>query len=162
MKAFEHGEKVDTVVSPQHHSRALSANNPHFDSYPKGVFSMLKTKYETEVAQLGPLSQEFIAEGILVFFDMSAPEELAEFAILHEHGQLYEDFHAGDQLVIGEKALEILSVGEKANDNVAKLGHLVVKFNGQSEPEMPGDISVAKIPTPPIGPGTIIKIIAGN
>lgn len=28
---------------------------------------MMKTKYETEVAQLGPLSQDFIDEGILVF-----------------------------------------------------------------------------------------------
>jgi PTS system glucitol/sorbitol-specific IIA component len=118
-------------------------------------------KYETKVAQLGPSTQLFIDEGILVFFGLNAPEELAEIAILHEHTKLHQEVVAGDILVIDEQALPILCVGEVANENLANLGHFSVKFNGLTEPEMPGDISVAKdIPLPRITPGTIVKIIS--
>lgn len=124
---------------------------------------MNATKYETKVEQIGPLAQDFIDEGILVFFGMNAPEELTEFAILHHHTQLLQPITAGDTLVIGDESIQILCVGEVANENLSNLGHFVVKFNGFTEPEMPGDISVPKQDRlPPIEPGTAIKFISGN
>lgn len=121
------------------------------------------TKYETKVIKLGPITPDFIAEGMLVFFQVNVPDELAEIAILHAHDKLYQDVMAGDQLIIDDQALTILCVGEVANQNLANLGHFVVKFNGLTEPEMPGDISVSnEIPIPAIEPGTIIKIIGEN
>ena len=124
---------------------------------------MNKIKYETTVVKSGPLAQEFIESGILVFFGMNAPEELAEFSILHEHTQLHQDVVAGDLLFIDDNSYEVLAVGEVANQNLSNLGHLVVKFNGQTEPEMPGDISVPKIKElPKIKPGTKVRIIASE
>lgn len=121
------------------------------------------TKYETKVIKLGPITPDFIAEGMLVFFQVNVPDELAEIAILHAHDKLHQDVVAGDQLIIDDQALTILCVGEVANQNLANLGHFVVKFNGLTEPEMPGDISVSnEIPIPSIEPGTIIKIIGEN
>lgn len=121
------------------------------------------TKYETKVTKLGPVTQDFIAEGILVFFQMNVPDELAEIAILHTHDKLHQEVVAGDQLIIDDQPLTILCVGEVANQNLANLGHFVVKFNGLTEPEMPGDISVpSEIPIPPIVPGTIIKFVGEN
>lgn len=121
------------------------------------------TKYETKVTKLGPITPDFIAEGMLVFFQVNVPDELAEIAILHTHDKLHQEVMAGDQLIIDDQSLTILCVGEVANQNLANLGHFVVKFNGLTEPEMPGDISVSdEIPIPPIGPGTIIKIVGKN
>ena len=120
------------------------------------------TKYETKVTQLGPLAQEFIDSGILVFFGSQAPDELAEFSILHNHQQLHADIEVGDTLMIDGKTFRILAVGSVANKNLASLGHLVVKFNGLTEPEMPGDVSVENVPLPLIKPGTIVKIVAGS
>jgi PTS system glucitol/sorbitol-specific IIA component len=119
------------------------------------------TKYETKVTRLGPVTQDFIDEGILVFFQMNVPDELAEIAILHAHDTLHQKVVAGDKLIIDDYSLTILGVGEVANENLANLGHFVVKFNGLTEPEMPGDISVpSDIPIPPIAPGTIVKIVS--
>ncbi|MEW5959340.1 MAG: PTS glucitol/sorbitol transporter subunit IIA [Chloroflexota bacterium] len=122
---------------------------------------MAKVKYQSTVVKIGSAAQEFINEGILVFFGMGAPEELAEIAILHEHDQLVEKVVAGDTLVIDDNSIPILSIGEVANENLANLGHFVVKFNGLSEPEMPGDISVSSsAPRPDVKLGTVIKILS--
>jgi PTS system glucitol/sorbitol-specific IIA component len=121
---------------------------------------MAITKYETKVTKLGPVTQDFIDEGILVFFQMNVPDELAEIAILHTHDQLQQEVVAGDKLIIDGHILPILCVGEVTNQNLANLGHFVVKFNGLTKPEMPGDISVpGDAPVPPIAPDTIIKIV---
>jgi PTS system glucitol/sorbitol-specific IIA component len=126
--------------------------------------SVKNEKYETEVVQIGPLAQDFMDAGMLVFFGMNAPEELTEFAILHEPTTpLHNPVETGDTLMIGDTAIQILCVGEVANDNLANLGHFVVKFNGLTEPEMPGDISVpVQDSLPNIEPGMIVKIIGGN
>ncbi|MCB0153650.1 MAG: PTS glucitol/sorbitol transporter subunit IIA [Anaerolineae bacterium] len=118
-------------------------------------------KYETKVLQLGPLAQDFIDSGILVLFDADAPSELAEFAVLHHHNILHQDIVIGDDLLIDEKQFRIVAVGSVANKNLASLGHLVIKFNGNTQAEMPGDVSVENISLPPIKPGTIIKIVPG-
>jgi PTS system glucitol/sorbitol-specific IIA component len=124
---------------------------------------MTITKYETKVTKLGPVTRDFIDEGILVFFQMDVPDELAEIAILHTHDKLHQEVVAGDKFIIDDQPLTILCVGEVANENLANLGHFVVKFNGLTQPEMPGDISVpsdASIPL--IAPGTIIRIVSGK
>jgi PTS system glucitol/sorbitol-specific IIA component len=122
---------------------------------------MTFVKYETKIEQIGPVVQDFIEAGILVFFGMNAPEELQELAILHEHTTLHQEVVAGDTLFIDDHAIPILCVGEVANENLANLGHFVVKFNGLTEPEMPGDISVpADVPMPPVSPGTIVKFVS--
>jgi len=99
-------------------------------------------------------------EGILVFFGMNAPEELTEFAILHEPTQpLHQPVKPGDTLIIGNEAIQILCVGDVANENLANLGHFVVKFNGFTQPEMPGDICVpTQDQLPGVEPGMIVKI----
>lgn len=121
---------------------------------------MSVTKYETKVIKLGPITQDFIDEGMLIFFQINVPDELAKIAILHAHDKLHQKVVAGDKLIIDGQPLTILCVGEVANENLANLGHFVVKFNGLTQPEMPGDISVpSDVPIPPIAPGTIIKIV---
>lgn len=119
-------------------------------------------KYEVTVLSVGDIAGVFADEGILVFFGEDAPEELHDFAILVDHKELLAPVEPGDILEIGGIQMGVISVGEVANENLGNLGHLVVKFNGLEEPELPGDVSVAIQPVPPIQVGTIIRILKGE
>ena len=119
----------------------------------------MKTTYQATVTGVGELAAEFAAEGILVFFGSDAPEELHEFAILTDHsGPPTQPVAAGDEMEIAGSRFPVLCVGPVANDNIANLGHLVVKFNGLTEPELPGDVSLPAVAAPAIEPGAIVRI----
>jgi PTS system glucitol/sorbitol-specific IIA component len=107
---------------------------------------------------MGRLVAEFMEGGIIVLFGSDAPDELTEFSILHSGKDLIHPVKSGDRLCIGEETYTILAVGEVANTNLANLGHLILKFNGRTEPELPGDICVEMKPLPPIKIGTEITI----
>jgi glucitol/sorbitol PTS system EIIA component len=123
---------------------------------------MGKTKYSLKVVSIGELAKEFLDEGIMVFFGTNAPEELQEHSIVHEHSELTEDVVPGDTIVIGSESFNVLAVGKVANENLRNLGHLVLKFNGLTEPEMDGDVTVAAVPLPEIQTGTGIEIRSGT
>lgn len=120
----------------------------------------MTTKYHTTVTSVGEMAVEFAAEGILVFFGPDAPEELHEFAILTTESELSAPVEPGDTVHIDDAAFPVLCVGLVANDNLAGLGHLVVKFNGLTEPELPGDVSLPAVPAPTVAAGTEIIITA--
>jgi PTS system glucitol/sorbitol-specific IIA component len=115
-------------------------------------------KYQARVTEIGPLVDEFIEHGILVLFGQDAPEELAEFSIIHDGHELVEPLQVGDQVFLGEESFTILALGEVASTNFASLGHLILKFNGLDTPEMPGDVCVEKKPIPEITPGVVIRV----
>jgi len=115
-------------------------------------------KYQAKVTRIGPLVTEFINAGILVFFGEGAPPELVEFSIIHDGKDLAEDLAAGDVIHIDQETFEIFAVGEVANDNFRNLGHLIIKFNGKSKVELPGDVCVEKKKVPGIQVGSTLQI----
>jgi len=119
-------------------------------------------KYFAKISQIGPLVDEFISGGVLVFFGQNAPEELREFAILHDGETLNEDIVVGDQFCIANECFTILAIGEVANQNLKALGHFVIKFNGEHKPEMPGDICAEVRPLPPIRVGDTFAFKSAN
>lgn len=119
-------------------------------------------KYHTTVSSVGEMAVEFAEGGLLVFFGPAAPEELHEFAIITEHAALDAEVEPGDMLSVGDDRYPIISMGALANSNIAELGHLVVKFNGLTEPELPGDVSVPAVPAPIVTPGMVIRIARGE
>lgn len=121
----------------------------------------MPVKYNTTVTTVGELAAEFVSAGILIFFGPDAPEELWEAAIITETAELEADIIRGDVISIGGVDHPVLSVGPVANDNLRNLGHLVIKFNGLDESELPGDVSLPVGPAPVINPGTRI-VIEGN
>lgn len=120
----------------------------------------MTTKYHTTVTSVGEMAAEFAAEGILVFFGPDAPEELHEFAIITTASELSAPLEAGDVVQIADVEFPVLCVGPVANENLAGLGHLVVKFNGLTEPELPGDVSLPAVAAPVVSAGTEILITA--
>lgn len=119
-------------------------------------------KYFARISEIGALVDEFISAGVLVFFGQNAPEELREFAILHDGETLIEDVAVGDQFCFGEECFSILAIGEVANQNLKALGHFVIKFNGENKPEMPGDICAEVRPLPPIRVGDTFSFKSGS
>ena len=115
-------------------------------------------KYSATVTAIGPLTVEFVEAGILVLFGASAPEELQEFAIIHDGVDLAAPVAAGDTVKIDAASFNVLAVGDVANDNLKNLGHLVLKYNGQTEPVLPGDVCVESQPLPPVTVGTVLRI----
>ena len=122
----------------------------------------VRAKYHTVVTDVGEMAAEFADAGIFVFFGPDAPGELHEFAILTEASELFANVEVGDIVVIDDASFPTLSVGPIANQNLANLGHLVVKFNGLLVPELPGDISLPDVPAPAVKPGTVIEILGGG
>lgn len=120
------------------------------------------TKYETTVIAVGEMAAEFAAEGVLIFFGHEAPEELHDFAVLTHLGELHGEVEPGDRLEIDGVTYSVTGVGELANQNLAQLGHLVVKFNELSIVELPGDISVTSGPIPELKEGMAVRITSGR
>lgn len=123
---------------------------------------MSDVKYHMRVVEIGPLVEEFVHAGILVFFQVGAPPELAEFSILHEPSDSFTDVEPGDVVAIDGDRFRVTAIGEVANKNIRDLGHLIMKANGRSEPELPGDVCVEEKDLPPIRVGTIIQILAAE
>jgi glucitol/sorbitol PTS system EIIA component len=116
-------------------------------------------KYQASVQSIGEMAAEFAEEGILVFFGPDAPEELHEFAIITQAAALASPIETGDVIELDGVGFEVLCVGPVANDNLAGLGHLVVKFNGLVEPELPGDVSLPKVAAPRLTVGSTVTIV---
>jgi len=116
-------------------------------------------KFQGKIISIGPLVDEFKQAGILVFFGKSAPEELIEFSVIHDASELIEPLEVDDIIFLGEEQFKVLSVGEVANTNLANLGHLIMKFDGETEARLPGDVNVELKPVPDIKVGLEIKIV---
>lgn len=114
--------------------------------------------YKSTVTEIGELVPSFIAEGMLVFFGESAPEELRTFCIIHKLEHAEGQVKEGDFVSIDGHEFEVLSVGSVANDNLYNLGHLNLKANGNTVADLPGDVSIAKVDLPEVKIGTQIEI----
>ena len=116
-------------------------------------------KYRSRVVAVGPFVDDFIDQQVLVFFQAGSPEELAEISVLHEALTPPATVAPGDQLRLGAEPYDVLAVGDVANENFANLGHLDVKANGLTEPEMPGDVCVENKPLVRLVPGDEFSIL---
>ncbi len=101
----------------------------------------MEPMYRTEIKEIGAEVEAFLEERYLILFEVGAPPELAEMAVLHDCSHMREEPPvAGDVLSIGDREFCITAVGGKAWKNIKDLGHAVFVFNGAKEVEMPGQI----------------------
>jgi PTS system glucitol/sorbitol-specific IIA component len=114
--------------------------------------------YEIRVTAIGPLVEEFTEAGVWVFFRDDAPEELAEFALLHQAEAPRAPIAAGQALEIDGQRYAITAVGGVANNNIRELGHMVLKANGLTETELPGEVCIEARPLPQPVIGTTLRV----
>lgn len=117
-----------------------------------------RLRYDTVVTEVGEHAGEFFDEGILVLFGEDAPPELREHAVVQRPERAEGGVEPGDEVRVDGEAMRVLAVGEVANDNLASLGHLVLKRNGAAEPALPGDVCCDQGPVPRPAPGSVIRI----
>lgn len=114
--------------------------------------------YRVTVTRIGAMAGEFMAQGMIVLFDENAPPELAEISILHSKGTVEGSIRPGHFFSINDSVYRVTAVGYKVEENLSKLGHITVKFDGKTSPELPGDLHVEAKDVPAINPGDVIEI----
>ena len=114
---------------------------------------MSQIVYSTTVTAVGELVSDFADQGVLVFFGEDAPIELHEFSIIHKPDVMDRAPQVGDTITLQETVYNVLAVGSVASDNLLNLGHLDLKANGLTEPEMPGDVNVEAVSLPKVNVG---------
>lgn len=123
-------------------------------------------RLDTEVTGVGELAPEFLEAGIVVLFGDDAPEELQEVAVVHHATVNVGGVSPGDVVTVTSGSdtttMQVLAVGDVANDNLTNLGHLVLKRNGETEAALPGDVCCDEGPIPSITPGDRITVAAAS
>ncbi|HEV3504737.1 MAG TPA: PTS glucitol/sorbitol transporter subunit IIA [Actinomycetes bacterium] len=117
-----------------------------------------QTRYATTVTAVGEQVAEFVDNGLLIWFAEGAPEELHFFSVLHRPTVTTGGVRPGDTVRIDDQVFQVTAVGEVANENMVNLGHMDLKANGDTEPPLPGDICLEKLPLPSPRPGTTLVI----
>mgnify|MGYP000576553941 FL=1 len=121
---------------------------------------MSEIVYSTTVTAVGELVPDFAEQGVLVFFGENAPAELHEFSIIHTPDVQTRAPQVGDQITLVDNTYNVLAVGSVASDNLLNLGHLDLKANGLTEPEMPGDVNVEAVSLPVVKIGDRLTVIS--
>jgi PTS system glucitol/sorbitol-specific IIA component len=116
--------------------------------------------YSTTVTAVGELVPDFAEQGVLVFFGENAPAELHEFSIIHTPDVQTRAPQVGDKISLADNHYNVLAVGSVASDNLLNLGHLDLKANGLTEPEMPGDVNVEAVSLPVVKIGDRLIVIS--
>ena len=123
------------------------------DGYDRVSITQCQIVYSTTVTAVGELVSDFADQGVLVFFGEDAPIELHEFSIIHKPDVVERAPQVGDTITLQENVYNVLAVGSVASDNLLNLGHLDLKANGLTEPEMPGDVNVEAVSLPKVNVG---------
>jgi PTS system glucitol/sorbitol-specific IIA component len=118
-----------------------------------------KTRYATVVTQVGALVPDFVEKGMLIFFGEGAPAELHDISVLHRPEVQVGGLAVGDILILDDHRFPILAVGHVANDNLVNLGHIDLKFNGETTPPLPGDVCLPKEIPPMLTPGSTFRVV---
>ncbi|CAN1527589.1 SrlB Phosphotransferase system sorbitol-specific component IIA [Candidatus Nanopelagicaceae bacterium] len=121
---------------------------------------MSEIVYSTTVTAVGELVPDFAEQGVLVFFGENAPAELHEFSIIHTPDVQVRAPQVGDTITLADNTYNVLAVGSVASDNLLNLGHLDLKANGLTEPEMPGDVNVEAVSLPVVKIGDRLIVIS--
>ena len=116
--------------------------------------------YSTTVTAVGELVPDFAEQGVLVFFGENVPLELHEFSIIHKPDVQTRAPQVGDTITLANNEYNVLAVGSVASDNLLNLGHLDLKANGLTEPEMPGDVNVEATVLPSVQIGDRLIVIS--
>ena len=110
-------------------------------------------KYRGVIQEIGPMVEEFLPHGILIFFGANAPAELREVSLVHDGTQLNAPLAVGDLLQFDNPATKevtksspmcfrVTAIGEMVEANLAQLGHIVVHFDAATTAKLPGVVSV--------------------
>lgn len=116
------------------------------------------TIYTTTVNNIGSEAELFKAEQMVVLFGEDAPADLADYCYNIKVNPLEGNIEVGKQIYFDDTAYSITAVGNVVEKNLSDLGHITIRFNGESEAELGGTLYVEEKVLPNINVGTQISI----
>lgn len=120
----------------------------------------MRVIYQTTITHIGDNAADALSDNMLITFREGAPADIAEFCFIHNHGALNGALLPGAQFELGEQHYPVTAVGSVAEQNLRELGHITLRFDGQTQAEYPGTVHVAGPVPDTIVPGCILKFVA--
>lgn len=114
--------------------------------------------YQTRVTNLGKMVTNFLVEKMVILFKDNAPEDLADYCVLHSENQVFDVIQEQDVLVMGDAEYKILCVGEEVQSNLQNLGHITLRFVGSRIEGLGGSLYLEDKAVPTIHRGDRIAI----
>jgi len=99
-------------------------------------------QFKATIIHIGTAANEALLDNMMILFNQSAPEEVAEYCFIHDQGTALGTITTESTLLIAGKDYIVTAVGAAANTNLKELGHITIKFDARTEPEFPGIIHV--------------------
>ncbi|MFB6803311.1 PTS glucitol/sorbitol transporter subunit IIA [Peribacillus butanolivorans] len=119
----------------------------------------MKTIYENKVKSIGSLANTFLEEKMFILFGTEAPQDLKDFCYNIDVVNADGEIQAGHKLYINNEKFEITSIGNLVQRNLTTLGHITLRFDGSTIPELPGTLYLENKEIPAIELGTELKIV---
>ncbi|QFU91773.1 PTS glucitol/sorbitol transporter subunit IIA [Amycolatopsis sp. YIM 10] len=86
--------------------------------------------YESTILRAGEEARDMVDGGVLILYADPIPDALESVSVVHSPtGKPEREVRAGDIFRIGEAEIELVAVGERADENLRTLGHIVVYLN---------------------------------
>ena len=114
--------------------------------------------FETSVQEIGAEAALFADDKMLILFGDNAPEGLKEYAYQIIINRAKEEITTEMILAIGKTDFKITAVGNLVTKNLNQLGHITMKFTGETTAELPGTLYLEGKEIPIITVGTKISI----
>lgn len=120
----------------------------------------MKPIFQTTITQIGGCARDALLDNMLITFREGAPVDIEEYCFIHQHGDTTGELQAGAVMELGDRCYPITAVGEVATQNLRELGHITVRFDGETQAEFPGTIHVTGSTPADIPLGSTLKFIA--
>lgn len=114
--------------------------------------------FTTTVLSIGSEAELFKKKKMVILFGKDAPDVLADYCYNIEIHPVKEEIKVNQTLIIGEQKYRITAVGSVVLTNLDTLGHITIKFDGSTVPELAGTLYVEDKAVPKISVGTTIII----
>lgn len=114
----------------------------------------MKAYYESTVLRAGEEAGLMIDGGVIILYADPIPDALESVSVVHNPGRGPDrEIRVGDVFVLGEYQVELTAVGERADENLRTLGHIVVYVNPEEGTSLlPGAVhGSGTIGVPPAG-----------
>jgi glucitol/sorbitol PTS system EIIA component len=90
----------------------------------------VKAYYESTVLRAGEEAGLMIDGGVIILYADPIPDALESVSVVHHPDRGPDrEIRVGDVFVLGEYRVELTAVGERADENLRTLGHIVVYVN---------------------------------
>jgi glucitol/sorbitol PTS system EIIA component len=120
----------------------------------------MKTIYQNNVKNIGPMANAFLEEKMFILFGTGAPQDLKDFCYNIDVVAADGEIQAGQKLFINNEEYTITAVGNLVQQNLTTLGHITLRFDGATTPELPGTLYLENKEIPSIELGTELMIIS--